>query len=129
MEGTIKTIVVDANHVKETGNATKSTGTVRNILNGTEVGAHLTTTDKKYLSVIARDLPNVAPAYGDVAGDITPHGRGVGESLIVSVAAGDATDAIRNTARNRIGRTGRSVHKESLTKEPVDAKNCPPTCT
>lgn len=129
IEGTMKTIVKDTEHVKEPDSATKSSGAVYNIESGTEAGAHLTTTYKEYLSVLARDLPNVAPAYGDVVDDVTPHGCGVGEPLIVSVATGDATDAVRNTVHGRNGRTSRIRHKNSLAKDTGDAKNKPPTCT
>lgn len=44
-----------------------------------------------YTSVKANGVTNVAHAAGDVAGEITPHGVGVGLPFIVSVAAGDTS--------------------------------------
>lgn len=129
IEGTVKTILKDTYHVKETGCDTKSSGAVRNEVDGTEVHARLTSTFSLYLSVIANDLHNVAPAYGDVAEDVTPPGRGVGESFIVSVAAGDAPDTARNTSVGRRGRTGRIRHKNTFAKKTEDIYNCHPSCS
>lgn len=50
---------------------------------------------KENVSVGANDAPNVAVARGNMSGDMTPHGCGVGKSLIVSVAAVDAAERVR----------------------------------